>query len=42
MGIIGLKFRPIPCELGPSSPQPAAEQRVEASAGSPWDRWVWN
>ncbi|KAL4422664.1 hypothetical protein ABPG75_008861 [Micractinium tetrahymenae] len=37
-GIIGLKFRPIPCELGMSASQQAAEQRVEASAGSPWDK----
>lgn len=39
MGIIGLKFRPIACELGLGAQQQAAEQRVEAAAGSPWDRW---
>lgn len=33
-GIIGLKFRPIPCELGLD----AEQQRVVAAAGSPWDR----
>lgn len=40
-GIIGLKYRPIPCELGLDAEQKAAEQqRVVAAAGSPWDRCV--